>query len=195
MLFYVAMERSPTSAAPPESAPESMPGAAAGEIETLRAEVERWRDETLRARAETENARKRARAEASGLAEAAAARVAAGLLPVLDGFDRALPAPSDAGANGAADDPHLEGVRLLVRMLAAALEGEGLEAFAPRPGDRFDPLRHEAVERREDAAAPDGSVAETLARGYLFRGRLLRPARVAVAVAPAETSDEESTDA
>lgn len=163
-----------TETAGASSAPES--AATIDEAARLREEAARLRDDLLRARAEAENVRKRARADALLLAEAAAARIVEAVLPVLEGLDRAAAAAPD------------EGVRHLARLLRSALEAEGVEIVAPAVGERFDPLRHEAVERRETEAAAEGTVVEVLAPGALLRGRLLRSARVAVAVAPVRAS-------
>jgi molecular chaperone GrpE len=159
-------------------------------IDALR--VETLREENLRLRAEVENVRKRARADALAAVRAAHDRLVLALLPVLDSLDRAEAALGPAGGNGGGDPALADGFRRIGRLLRAALESEGVSAFAPAAGERFDPLRHEAADRRETDAADEGAVLEVLERGYLLAGRLLRPARVAVAVRPPTRSSPAS---
>ncbi len=74
----------------------------------------------------------------------------------------------------------VEGFRLVEQKLMGALERAGLEVIAA-DGAAFDPERHEAVLTvPAETAQEDGRVAQVLSRGYRFRDRLLRPARVQV---------------
>ena len=135
------------------------------------------RDEYLalaqRTQADFENYRKRIAREAAAAQERGAATLAKELLPALDNLDRALDA-------AAADDPLLNGVRLVRDELAAALGRAGIESFHPH-GEAFDPSVHEAV-----ATAPageggaSGAVIEVYQDGYRLGETILRPARVVV---------------
>lgn len=91
------------------------------------------------------------------------------IVPVLDSFDL-------ASMHGLA--PELaRGVLLIRAQFEDILRKRGLEEIATRAGDEFDPTRHESIgEIESDVAA--GAIAEVVQKGYLFRGNVLRPARV-----------------
>jgi molecular chaperone GrpE len=137
------------------------------------------RDEYLalaqRTQADFENYRKRVAREAASSHERGAAKLVKELLPALDNLDRAIDA-------AAADDPLLQGVRLVRDEIAAALARAGIESYSPI-GETFDPALHEAV---ATAPAPDGgcasgTVVEVYQPGYRLKESVIRPARVVVA--------------
>lgn len=102
------------------------------------------------------------------------------LLGVLDDFDRALESvPPEA------DDPWLEGVRLVERKLRAVLESEGVTPIEA-VGQPFDPNLHEAVVHEETADHSDNQVIGELQRGYRLHDRVIRPSLVRVANNPKE---------
>jgi molecular chaperone GrpE len=153
-------------------------------VEALEAECERLTrqnaeltDQLLRRRADLENLRKRVERERQEVQVRAAMDAAASALPVLDGLERAL-----AGDQSAASEFHA-GVELIARQLRETLIKSGLEPIEAL-GRKFDPHIHEAVERVETTEHEDQTVVEEWQRGYRFRGRLLRPAMVKVAVRP-----------
>jgi molecular chaperone GrpE len=135
------------------------------------------RDEYLalaqRTQADFENYRKRVARDAAAAQERGVAKLARELLPALDNLDRALEA-------AAAEDPLLEGVRLVRAELAAALGRVGIESFSPT-GEPFDPEQHEAIVQQPVAGVERGSVAEVYQPGYRLNGTIIRPARVVVA--------------
>jgi molecular chaperone GrpE len=135
------------------------------------------RDEYLalaqRTQADFENYRKRVARDAAAAQERGVAKLAREQLPALDNLDRALDA-------AAAEDPLLEGVRLVRSELAAALARVGIESFSPA-GEPFDPEQHEAIVQRPVEGAEPGSVAEVYQAGYRLNGTIIRPARVVVA--------------
>jgi molecular chaperone GrpE len=130
----------------------------------------------LRARAEFDNARRRAERERSDFLQYAAMDLVKEILPVLDDFERALKVET-------ADRDYAKGVELIYGRLAETLKKMGLEAIETE-GREFDPNLHQAVERVESADAEDQSILGEFQRGYNFKGRLLRPAMVKVAVKP-----------
>ncbi|TLZ51685.1 MAG: nucleotide exchange factor GrpE [Methanobacteriota archaeon] len=156
---------------------EAAPPATAGDIEKLRAELEaatRRADDLLdrlrRAQADYENLQKRSAREVDEVRELANEALLASLLPILDDFDHAIAAlPGDAGA----------GVRMLQANLWRALADAGLEAIDPSKMP-FDPYEHEVVGQSSDEGLKDGTVHEVVQKGYRYRRRLLRPAKVIV---------------
>jgi molecular chaperone GrpE len=148
----------------------------------LRSEVEELRDKYLRKLAEFDNYRKRTEREREELIDAAGERVVLELIPVLDNFERAL-------QHAPADDPFHQGVVMIFHQLWETLQREGLDRMDPL-GQEFEPEFHEAVQRIEDTDADPGTVVAVMAKGYLFAGKLVRPAMVAVAVSPAPSVGE-----
>ena len=167
--------------APHEAEPEGEQPAAqvAVEEEDDLGRVTRERDEFLalaqRAQADFENFRKRKAREAVQAEERAIARAAKELLPALDNLERAI-------SHADADDPLLEGVRLVYGELLAALGRLGIESYSPH-GEAFDPAAHEAMAQAHVQDAQSGTVVEVYQAGYRQRdgGTIIRPARVVVA--------------
>jgi molecular chaperone GrpE len=161
-------------------APEPAPGAA--ELEQALAEAEQARDQFLadlqRMAADFDNYRKRVAREQEALVARAHAGLVEAILPVLDDLERALEAAE------VHEEARLEdGVRLVHRQLSGVLAGEGLEEIAT--DIPFDPHVHEAL-AAIPSSAEEGTILEVVQRGYSLGDRVLRPARVIVAAAPAE---------
>lgn len=136
------------------------PSATAAELER-----DEYRDTLQRVKAEFDNYRKRTAKEAGETRERAAAALVAQLLPVLDACDAAvLHDATDVGP--------------ISKMLLETLAKEGLEPMIPE-GQLFDPELHEAV-LHEEGDGGDSVVTESLRTGYLWKGRVLRPAMVKV---------------
>ena len=133
-------------------------------------------DRLLRARAEFDNFRRRADQARSEYFQFAAMELVRELLPVVDDFERALQVETT-------DSEYAKGVRLIYNRLAEILKKAGLEPVETA-GKRFDPNLHEAVQRTETEDAEDQSILKEFQRGYNFKGKLLRPAWVQVAVKP-----------
>jgi molecular chaperone GrpE len=158
--------------APPE--PETAPEAEAPE-QTPEPD---YKDQWLRAAAELENVRKRARRDVALAEGRGLARLARELLPALDNLDRALAAAEAQPENA---DHHLtDGIRLVQREMAGALERVGIVQDAPH-GEAFDPHRHEAIAQQPSGDAQPGTVIEVYSPGYLLGDDVLRAAKVVVA--------------
>jgi molecular chaperone GrpE len=138
-------------------------------------------DDLKRLAAEFENYKKRTAREQASLSARAAERLVKELLPIVDDLERALVA-----AEGHQEAQLEEGVRLVHRQLAAALEREGLAEI--EVDGKFDPHVHEAL-LSQPSDADEGSVIEVLQKGYRLGDRVLRPARVVVA-APKEADGD-----
>jgi molecular chaperone GrpE len=138
-------------------------------------------DRYLRLAADFDNYRKRVAREHLELTTRAAERLVRELLPVLDDLERALEAAERH------EEAKLEdGVRLVHRSLAEALRKEGLAEI--ETNGQFDPHVHEAL-LSQPSEAEEGSVVQVIQKGYRLGDRVLRPARVVVAAAPAQTEE------
>jgi len=133
-------------------------------------------DRMLRARAEFDNARRRGERERSEFLQFAAMDLIKELLPVVDDFERALKVET-------ADRDYAKGIELIYQRLIETLKKIGLEPI-DTTGQRFDPNLHQAVDRVETEEADDMAILSEYQRGYNFKGKLLRPAMVQVAVRP-----------
>ncbi len=148
------------------------------------AEIASLNDKLLRALAEGENLRRRARRDREEASKYAIAGFAREMLAVADNLRRALDAIPDRAAEP--DDVwagFVEGVRLTERELQSIMARQGIERIDPA-GERFDHDRHEALFEVPTGDAPPGTVVQVIEAGYRLRDRLLRPARVGVAKAP-----------
>jgi molecular chaperone GrpE len=163
---------------------ESLPvEPAGGALEALTAERDRLaaanaelEDRLLRVRAEFDNARRRGERERSDFLQFAGMDLVKELLPVLDDFERGLKVET-------ADTSYAKGVELIYQRLVEALRKIGLEPIETT-GRRFDPNLHQAVDRVQTEEAEDMAILCEYQRGYNFKGKLLRPAMVRVAVRP-----------
>jgi molecular chaperone GrpE len=155
--------------------------AAATEIDELRRQLAEKNDRLLRALAEADNTRRRAQRDREDAVRYAAEGLLRDIIPVLDNLDRALEAARAAGDGSGL----LDGVELIRREFLKVLERHGVSRYSAL-GQRFDPNQHEAIARVVSVdKEPDTVVGETAA-GYALRGRVIRPAQVAVAAAPDE---------
>ena len=140
-----------------------------------------WRDRFMRKAAEFENYRKRMDKEKNELRVSSQSAILRDILPVLDGFDRALKYFAEAeGAAGSAEQWR-QGVELLHRQVIDTLAQAGV-APIDAEGKPFDPHLHEALSREETSEVAEGTIVGELRRGYMFGNNLLRPSQVIVAV-------------
>ena len=169
-----------SAVSPDENVPaETLEGqlaAVTAERDRLAAEKAEVDDRLRRAWAEFENARRRAERDRSDFLQFASADVVRSLLPVVDDFERALKTETT-------DKEYAKGVELIYQRLFETLKRMGLEPIETE-GKTFDPNLHEAVQREQTKDAPDQAILGELQRGYNFKGKLLRPAWVKVAVHP-----------
>jgi len=145
------------------------------------AKMEQQRDTLMRAVADAENARKRAQAEVSSARKYALESFAEGLLPVMDSLEAARKTGD------------VSGVELTLKQLRSALEKSSIREIDPKPGERFDPHRHQAMAAVEAKADPNTIVA-VMQKGYSLHDRVLRPALVTVAKAPADPISDKDLD-
>jgi len=175
-------------ASSPESAEESLhehPQEEAGSDEnkmSLKAELELKEKEVaenynnyLRALADLENYKKRAAKEKSDLIKFGNENLLRDFLPILDSLDRAL----DTACNSNDFDSFREGLTMVRNQFLCCLEKYGVEPIAAC-GQDFDPNVHEAMLEVVSDEHEDSKVVDEYERGYLLKGRLLRPSRVSV---------------
>jgi molecular chaperone GrpE len=137
-----------------------------------------FRDLYLRAAAETDNVRKRARRDVELANARGVGRLARELLPSLDNLDRALAAAE--AQEGDAEHHLTKGIRLVQQELLAALTRVGIEPYSP-DGEAFDPHQHEAVSQIPVEGTATGVIVQVFQPGYRYKEDVLRPAKVVVA--------------
>jgi molecular chaperone GrpE len=143
------------------------------ELAALRAKSGELADQFLRAKAEAENARRRAEEEISKARKFAVESFAESLLPVTDSLEAGLL------IKDASPDQIKEGAQATLRQLTAALERNKVVAINPTPGTKFDPHQHQAISVvPSDLEA--NAIVSVLQKGYLISDRVLRPALVTV---------------
>ena len=162
---------------------------AASELaDKLATEKQELFDRLLRKQAEFDNFRKRAQKEKEELRQHAAEEVIRSLLPILDGFERALQHRAEG-----VPDAYYQGMELIYRQMQETLGRAGLTAI-DAIGQDFDPHLHQAA---ETVVAPDRrehEIVEQLQRGYRLKQRLLRPAMVKVAVKARQKANSAGDD-
>ena len=141
--------------------------------EKYEAELAEKENRYLRLQADFENFRRRTRQEKEELGNLVTQNLLKDLLPFLDNFERALAAEnSDAESLRA-------GVEMMYKQLVEALKKEGLE-YIETKDKPFDPNFHQAVMRVEDTEKEDGTIVAELQKGYMVKGRVIRPSMVQV---------------
>ncbi|MFM8610367.1 MAG: nucleotide exchange factor GrpE [Burkholderiaceae bacterium] len=179
--------RTPADASPEEreaaqAAHEAQQGdalaAAQAEVAVLQAKAADLVDQFLRAKAEAENARRRAEDEVSKARKFAIESFAESLLPVCDSLEAGL------AIQNATPEQIREGAEATLRQLKSALERNKVLEINPPAGTRFDPHQHQAISMvplPADAKQEPNTVVGVLQKGYLIAERVLRPALVTVA--------------
>ena len=141
--------------------------------EKYEAELAEKENRYLRLQADFVNFRRRTRQEKEELAAVVTQNLLKDLLPFLDNFERAL-------AAGGNDEGGLRaGVEMMYKQLVEALKKEGLE-YIETKDKPFDPNFHQAVMRVEDSEKEDGTIVAELQKGYMVKGRVIRPSMVQV---------------
>jgi molecular chaperone GrpE len=166
---------SPDNTAAPADAPAQDTAAPSAEarLAELEAKHTEMADAYLRAKAETENIRRRADDEVARARKFAVEGFAESLLPVKDSLEAAI------GIADATREQMLEGVHATLRQLSSALERNKVIEINPPAGTRFDPHQHQAISVVPVEQDPN-TVVTVLQKGYLIADRVLRPALVTV---------------
>ena len=146
----------------------------------LQADLDRFRDLALRTQADFENYKKRAAREKEDAMKYANSSLLQRLVSILDNFELGLAAAKTESERS----PIYSGMVLVQKQLNDLLEENGLQAIEAED-KKFDPNLHEAI-AHEPSETPEGTVIRQARRGYRFKDRLLRPARVVVSSGPAK---------
>ena len=159
-----------------EQVAEEIPDAAA-ELENLKAELGAKEERIIRLQADFDNFRKRTAREKSELAAVIEQAFLKDLLPLLDNLSRA----SEAAENAANADVETlrKGIEMIKQETVAVMGKHGLEPIETQ-GKPFDPNYHQAVGTVKDDTKEDGLISAELQRGYVARGRVIRPSMVQV---------------
>ena len=172
----------PAGAQPPMpggEAPEGSADARLAELEArlaaATADAEKAREDWLRAKAETDNVRRRGQEDVAKAHRYGLEGFANALLAVKDSLDAALTVENTS------IESFKEGVELTARQLQGVFEKFAIREIVPE-GEKFDPHRHQAISQVEADQEP-GTVVTVLQKGYLLNDRVLRPALVIVAKA------------
>lgn len=145
---------------------------ATSSVDALMEELERARQQQLRAVADYQNLRRRSEEERREYARYTLTAVILNYLPLLDDLDRAI----DSVDADIAEHRWVEGVRMVERKFRGVLEASGVQPIAA-DGEPFDPAQHEAISY---APGPEGRVVAVVRAGYTVDGRVIRPAGVIV---------------
>jgi molecular chaperone GrpE len=154
------------------------------ELAKISAELGDLRQTLMRRQADFDNYRKRIEKERTEDSRRATARLIEGLIPIIDGFEHALAAHREAEY-----ESYRKGFELIYKQLVENVTRLGAERVDPL-GKSFDPHLHQAMDRTETVDHEDGTILQVFQPGYVFHGRVLRPAMVRVAVHPGGASKE-----
>jgi molecular chaperone GrpE len=161
---------------------ESEPLRMDADVAKLATDLEDLRQTLLRRQADFDNYKKRIEKERGEDSKRTTARLIEALIPVIDGFEQALAAHREAEYEN-----YRRGFELIYKQLMDNMARLGAERVDPT-GKQFDPHLHQAMDRTETTEHEDGTVLQVFQPGYVFYGRVLRPAMVRVAVGPAAAS-------
>jgi molecular chaperone GrpE len=153
----------------------------AAELEALKAERDRFRDQWMRAAADFENFRKRTKRDLDDAKARGRDDVIRELLPVFDNLDRAVQSSEVATDVKSV----IDGVKMVLKMFEDTSKNIGL-VRVKTVGERFDPNAHEALQQVESPDHAPGTIVSEIAAGYRVGERLVRPAMVVVARKAAE---------
>lgn len=142
-------------------------------VETPKTELEEIEDRYKRLFAEFENFKKRSAKEREGLYNMITGEVLLVMLPIMDNLDK-------AASSETTDKSYQEGVNMVVKQFATALEKFGLKQIETI-GNRFDPELHEAVSHIEDSTKGEQEIVEEYRKGYQIGTKVIRHALVVVA--------------
>ncbi|HIP92002.1 MAG TPA: nucleotide exchange factor GrpE [Thermotoga sp.] len=144
-------------------------------VEELEKRLKEMEEYAKRLKAEYENFREEVAREKQEIIKNASEYIVSKLIPILDDFERALKHAKN-------DETFVKGVEIIYKRLMNILENEGLSRI--EIGEKFNPFEHEAVEKIETEDVEEYTILEKIENGYKFHGRVIKPAKVKVAIKP-----------
>jgi len=152
-------------------------------------EIAKLKDMYLRAMAETENVRARAKRDSEDTAKYASTKFARDMVNIIENLQRASQSISaDARTGNEVLKQVGEGIDMTMQELLSIFERNGVKRISPA-GEKFDHNFHQAVAQIPSADVQPGTILQVLQAGYILHDRLLRPAMVTVAMAQPNTAD------
>ena len=166
-------EEAPEEAASEAAAMQEEIEALKGQVEKLTGDLQEKKDRLLRLQADFDNFRRRSAKEREEISAVVTQNFCKDMLPLLDNFERAMAAETkDVEA-------FQKGVEMIFTQFQEVLKKNGLEQIEA-VGQKFDPNFHQAVMGVEDPEREDDTVAQELQKGYMVKGRVIRPSMVQV---------------
>lgn len=166
-------EEAPEEAAAADAAMQEEIEAFKGQVDGLNKDLQEKKDRLLRLQADFDNFRRRSAKEREEISAVVTQNFCKDMLPLLDNFERAMAAETkDVEA-------FQKGVEMIFTQFQEILKKNGLEHIEAI-GQKFDPNFHQAVMRVEDPDKEDDTVAQELQKGYMVKGRVIRPSMVQV---------------
>ncbi|WP_286820763.1 nucleotide exchange factor GrpE [Mitsuokella sp. UBA4253] len=166
-------EEAPEAAAAADAAMQEEIEALKGQVDGLNKDLQEKKDRLLRLQADFDNFRRRSAKEREEISAVVTQNFCKDMLPLLDNFERAMAAETkDVEA-------FQKGVEMIFTQFQEILKKNGLEHIEA-VGQKFDPNFHQAVMRVEDPEKEDDTVAQELQKGYMVKGRVIRPSMVQV---------------
>ena len=156
-----------------ETAPEEEENSPEKELAELKAKLADTEDQFKRLSADFENFRRRSVKEKSEVGDVVTQNILRDMLPLLDNFERAMSVGASDG------EGFRKGMEMIFSQFKETLQKQGLEVI-DTAGAKFDPNFHQAVMRVEDAESEDDTIKQELAKGYIVKGRVIRPSMVQV---------------
>jgi len=157
---------------------------------SLEAEIADLKDQLLRKQADFENFRKRMYREREEAAKYANSKLLLDLVEVIDNFERAIRSSEESQDF----ESFHQGIELIEKQFTSMLESKwGLKRFES-VGEEFDPEKHEAIAVDQSGEHPEQTVVDDYQKGYLLHDRVLRNAKVRVAMPPNESTPPENGD-
>ncbi|HLV76760.1 MAG TPA: nucleotide exchange factor GrpE [Marinobacter sp.] len=150
------------------------------ELEALKAKIQEYQDQALRAQAEMQNVRRRAEIDVEKAHKFALEKFVKELLPVVDSLEKAVESTEGHEDAGELVASIREGVEMTLGLFLSSLKKFNVEQLSP-VGEPFDPQQHEAMSMVPAPDAEPNSVVAVVQKGYLLNGRVVRPAMVVVA--------------
>jgi molecular chaperone GrpE len=180
------MKQSASASSIPSSVPPGADGDAAQSeaqdpMAGLQADLDRFRDLAARSQADFDNYKKRSAREKEEAIKYANKSLLERLVGIIDNFELGLAAAKEQSA----DSPIYSGMVLVQKQLSDLLAENGLQPIEAE-AKTFDPNLHEAIAHEPSNKYPEGIVVRQTRRGYRFKDRLLRPAKVVVSSGPAK---------